>query len=141
MLNPLGKFFKLLIVRIKPMRIRGECMEKRPVKKKWYRQLIQLIVVALGGVGRVGYFAAKLKYSIHATEHLANPARQMSKSATVLVRSFGRKHIDKRNPHDRFVQTLGKKHIVVSKTKKNNIISLGHRSKKDKNWKKVEWWK
>ncbi|MGR5912878.1 hypothetical protein ACT7DG_26820 [Bacillus cereus] len=65
----------------------------------------------------------------------------MSKSATVLVRSFGRKHIDKRNPHDRFVQTLGKKHIVVSKTKKNNIISLGHRSKKDKNWKKVEWWK
>lgn len=47
MLNNIGKFFKLLIVRIKPMRIRGECMEKRPVKKKWYRQLIQLIVVAL----------------------------------------------------------------------------------------------
>ena len=33
MLNNIGKFFKLLIVRIKPMRIRGECMEKRPVKK------------------------------------------------------------------------------------------------------------
>ncbi|MDA1607106.1 RHS repeat-associated core domain-containing protein [Bacillus cereus group sp. TH208-1LC] len=78
--------------------------------------------VALGGVGRVGYFATKLKYSTHAKEHLANPARQMSKSAAVLVRSFGRKHIDKRNPHDRFVQTLGEKHIVVSKTKKITLL-------------------
>lgn len=47
MLNPLGKFFKLLIVRIKPIRIRGECMEKKQVKKNWYRYFIQLMVVAL----------------------------------------------------------------------------------------------
>ena len=33
MLNNIGKFFKLLIVRIKPMRIRGECMERGQLRK------------------------------------------------------------------------------------------------------------
>ena len=33
MLKPLGEFFKLLIVRIKLMRIRGECMERGKLRK------------------------------------------------------------------------------------------------------------